>query len=360
MSDILEYKCPSCGGAMEFDSATQRMKCPYCDTEMDMKAAKAFDQIKNQESTMNQPEWEFSSGNEWNEEEIEDLETYICESCGGEIIAQATTGAMTCPFCDNQIVIAKKFSKELRPDFVIPFQLDKKAAKAAYKNYLKGKILLPKVFKDENHIDEIKGIYVPFWLFDSDVDANIYYHATRTHTWSDSNYHYTRTSHYSVYREGTLSFSHVPVDGASKMEDELMESIEPFDFSGAVDFQTAYLAGYLAEKYDVSMEECIGRANERIKESTQWSLKDTVKGYTSVIEETSNINLSKGKTNYALYPVWILNTSWKGEKYVFAMNGQTGKITGNLPIDKKAFLGWFFSLTGVFSVLAYALLWFLF
>lgn len=139
-----------------------------------------------------------------------------------------------------------------------------------------------------------------------------------------------------------------------------MESIEPFDFSGAVDFQTAYLAGYLAERYDVPMKECIGRANERIKEGTQRSFADTVEGYTSVTEETSKIALSNGKTKYALYPVWILNTSWKGEKYVFAMNGQTGKITGNLPLNKKAFLGWFLGLTGIFSVLAYGLLWLLF
>ena len=131
-----------------------------------------------------------------------------------------------------------------------------------------------------------------------------------------------------------MRFLNIPVDGSSKMPDDLMESIEPFDFGEAVDFQTAYLAGYLADKYDVTMEESIPRANERIKHSAEDTLKDTVQGYTTVRAQYSSVRLNSGVSKYALYPVWILNTDYKGEKYTFAMNGQTGKFIGNLPIDK--------------------------
>lgn len=120
--------------------------------------------------------------------------------------------------------------------------------------HYKGKKLLPKIFKKENHIDEIKGVYVPFWLFDADADADIRYKATRVRTWSDSDYDYTETSYYSIGRSGDIGFDRVPVDGSSKMPDDLMESIEPFKFEDAVDFKTAYLAGYLADKYDVTAE----------------------------------------------------------------------------------------------------------
>ena len=180
-------------------------------------------------------------------------------------------------------------------------------------------------------------MYVPFWLFDADADAKIRYRATRIRHWSDSRYEYTETSYYNITREGSLRFEKVPVDGSEKMDDALMESIEPFNFAEAVDFQTAYLAGFVADKYDVDAEQSIDRANKRIKKSTEDVFASTVEGYTSITPESSCINLQNGTSKYALLPVWLLNTEWNGQKYTFAMNGQTGKLVGNLPLDKSAY-----------------------
>jgi len=245
---------------------------------------------------------------------------------------------------------------------VIPFKIDKKGALEALKKHYGGKRLLPKAFTKQNHIEEIKGVYVPVWLFDTDAEAGIRYKATRVRTWSDSRYDYTETSTYSVKREGTIGFECVPVDGSTKMDDTLMESIEPFDFSGAVDFQTAYLAGYLADKYDVDSEQSIARANERIKRSTEDAFAATVQGYATVTPVSSGISLKNSVARYALYPVWLLNTSWNGNQYTFAMNGQTGKFVGDLPLDKSAYKRWLFGLTGAISAAVFAasyLLWLL-
>ena len=360
MPVLQEYKCPCCGGAIAFDSNIQKMKCPYCDTEFEMETLKAYDDaLKNEQADdMN---WETSAGGDWQEGEADGLRTYVCKSCGGEIVGDETTGATSCPFCGNPVVMMGQFSGALKPDYVIPFKLDKKAAKEALKKHYQGKRLLPKVFKDENHIDEIKGVYVPFWLIDADADANIRYNATRVRTWSDSDYDYTETSYFSVLRGGSIGFERVPVDGSSKMADDLMESIEPFNFSDAVDFQTAYLSGYLADKYDVNAEQSINRANERIKKSTADAFASTVQGYSTVVPESTSICLHNGKAKYALYPVWLLNTTWKGEKYTFAMNGQTGKLVGDLPTDKSAFRKWLFGLWGIASAVTFGLtyLWWL-
>lgn len=355
MATLLEYKCPCCGGAIEFDSSLQKMKCPYCDSEFEMDALKSYDDELKKDTPDNM-EWNNHPGTEWQENETNGLKVYVCKSCGGEIIGDENTAATSCPYCDNPVVMTKQFTGALKPDYVIPFKLDKKAAKEAFKKHLKGKRLLPKVFKDENHIDEIKGIYVPFWLFDADVDAYIRYAATKIRKWSDSTYDYTETSYYSVIRGGKIGFERVPVDGSSQMSDDLMESVEPFNFADAVDFQTAYLAGYLADKYDVTAEQSITRANERVKFSTEEAFKATVNGYATVTPENSNINLSNGEAKYALYPVWILNTTWNDSKYTFAMNGQTGKFVGNLPLDKVAYMKWLFGLTGIFSAAAFGIL----
>lgn len=346
METLLEYKCPCCGGKIEFDSGSQKMKCPYCDTEFDVETLKGYDEILKQDRPDDMSRID-NTEQEWAEGEADGLRVYLCKSCGGEIVADETTAATACPFCGNPVVMTGQLSGDLRPDLVIPFKLDKKAAKEALGRHLLNKRLLPKVFRDQNHIDEVKGIYVPFWLYDADADASIRYRATRSRTWSDQNYIYTETSYYAVNRAGQLSFANVPADGSTKMDDELMESVEPFDISEAVDFQTAYLSGYLADRYDVSSEQRAVRANERMKRSTENAFASTVQGYSSVVAENSSVRLERGRTRYALYPVWILNTKWNGKKYTFAMNGQTGKFVGNLPMDKNAYWGWLLGLTGI-------------
>jgi len=339
MSQLQEYKCPCCGGALKFDSSLQKMKCPYCDTEFEMEALRKYDlRLENQQENMH---WESTPDTGWSAEEAQNLRSYVCKSCGGEIIGDANTAATSCPYCGNPVVMMQQFTGTLRPDYVIPFRLDKNAAKAGLMKHLEGKKLLPKVFKDENHIDEIKGIYVPFWLFDATAQASIKYKATRTRVWEDAVNMYTEISHYGINREGALSFTNVPVDGSKNIDDALMESIEPFNYSEMVDFQTAYLAGYLADKYDVDEETSCIRANERIRKSTEETFKSTVSGYATVEVESSNINLEDSKAKYALCPVWLLNTTWNGQKYTFAMNGQTGKFVGDLPVDKGKYRKYF-------------------
>jgi len=353
MSNLQEYKCPECGGAIAFDSQVQQMKCQFCDTTFEVEALKAFDDALHQEqpAKMN---WEQQSSEQWREDELTGLSVYSCQSCGGEIVGGETMAATKCPFCDNPVVVTGQFSGDLRPNLVIPFKLAKQDAIEALSKHLLGKKLLPKIFKDQNRIEEIKGVYVPFWLFDSDTSASIHYKATKLRTWMDSSYNYTETSYYHVLREGTLGFEHVPVDGSSKMADDLMESLEPYDYAEAVDFQTAYLAGYLADKYDVDAEQSIARANERVKNSVEDAFRNTVTGYSSVTAERSHVHQETGKVCYALLPVWMLTTAWNGKNYTFAMNGQTGKFVGDLPLDKGAYWRWFGGLSALIGAAALA------
>lgn len=360
MADIMEYKCPACGGAMEFNSKTQKMKCPYCDTEMEVEE---FQKMQDEETTASggaEEEWQVASDGQWKEDETDGMRIYACESCGGEIVAEESTGATSCPYCGNKVVMKGQFAGDLRPDYIIPFKLDKKDAKDAYQKHLTGKKFIPKIFCEENHIDEIKGVYVPFWLFDADVDADIRYEGTKIRIWESGDTEYTETSYYNIDRSGKICFQHVPYDGSKKMDDALMESIEPYNFADAVPFQTAYLAGYMADRYDVEQEEGLIQAKQRIKSSTENNFKNTVTGYNSVKVKKSQINMSNVKSSYALYPVWILNTTWNSENFIFAMNGQTGRFVGDLPVDKNAFWSYVVTRGIVIGAVLFALMWMLF
>lgn len=355
MAELMEYKCPCCGAGLTFSSALQKMKCEYCDSEFDVETLKAYDDALKKAET-NQPEISTPTGSEWSFGEQDGIRVYSCQSCGGEVLGDETLAAAACPFCGNPVIMKQQFAGDLRPDYVIPFRLDKAAAKAAFEKHLVGKKLLPKVFRDQNHIDEIKGVYVPFWLFDADVDATVRYHGTTSRMWSDRNYNYTETKHYSLLRSASMSFAGIPVDGSQKMDDSLMESLEPFDLSEAVPFQTAYLSGYFADRYDVSAEDSKPRATERLRVSTENAVASTVSGYASVKAESSNISMPNSASHYALFPVWLLNTTWNGQQYRFAMNGQTGKFVGNLPLDKGAYWRWLLLIGGAAALGVYALM----
>ena len=348
---LQEYKCPCCAGKIEFNATIQKMKCPFCDTEFDVDTLKNYDTVLK-DNTTTQMEWDKSQNTEWKQGETDNMLVYSCKSCGGEIICDKTTAATHCPFCGNPVVMMGQFAGDLRPDYVIPFKLDKDAAMAAFKKHLTGKTLLPKAFKTDSHIEEIKGVYVPFWLFNSRANAHIKYRATKVRTWSDKNYIYTDTSFYSVVRKGTLDFENIPVDSSSKINNDITESLEPFDMSQAVDFQTAYLSGYLADKYDVSEDKSIERANQRVSKSTENEFSSTVSGYTTVQTENVNIQLNNAKAKYALFPVWLMTTKWNDQIYLFAMNGQTGKFVGNLPTDMNAFFKWVFGIGGAVAAIA--------
>ena len=271
----------------------------------------------------------------------ENITVYNCPSCGAEIICDSTTAATSCPYCDNPTIVPNKLSGTLKPNYVIPFKLNKDDAVAALKKFYKKKALLPKVFKSENHIQEIKGMYVPFWLFDSKADADIEFAATRTHVSRSGDEEITTTEHYVIHRAGTVDFNKIPADASEKMPDDYMDALEPYDYADLKEFSTAYLPGYMADRYDVEVSDCFERADKRAGNTTMDIMRGSVVGYDSVEILRKSVSLKRGKVNYALLPVWMLNTKWKDKNYMFAVNGQTGKIVGELPVDKGRYWAWF-------------------
>ena len=351
-SMVTNYKCPACTGPLHFVGDSGRLECEYCGSsfsveeieaqqaQAEQQAQSAFQQNEQAQAAAAQdlPEgWDTSDlGGQWGAE-AEGMRAYNCPSCGAELICDETTAATSCPYCGNPTIVPGQLGGTLKPDYVLPFKLDKAAAVAALKKHYQGKRFLPRSFTAGNHIEEVKGVYVPFWLFDGRAYADAGYEATRSHSRRQGDYQITSTEHFSIHRSGSVDFEKVPVDGSSKMPDDLMDSIEPYDYSELKPFSTAYLPGYLADKYDVTAEQSSDRADQRCSASVLDLLRGTVQGYETVIPVHEEVRLQRGKVHYALMPVWLLSTKWSGKNFLFAMNGQTGKLVGDLPVDKGRF-----------------------
>ena len=341
-TQLTNYQCPACTGPLHFYGASGKLVCDFCGGSYDTAEIEAmYAQKEAAAETAAQNKEAPPPDSVWSENEAAGLRSYSCPSCGAELICDETTAATSCPYCGNPTVIAGQFSGMQRPELVLPFVLDKNAAKAALKKYYRGKRFLPSAFSAQNHIEEIKGVYVPFWLFDANASGSGHYEASNSSSHRNGDYVITTTRHYDVRRAGTTQFMGVPVDGSTKMPNGHMDAIEPYDYRAFQPFSTAYLPGYMADKYDEDADTCQARAHNRMRNSVSSELSASITGYNSVSTLSENIHIDYTAKHYALLPVWMLHTKWQGKDYLFAMNGQTGKLVGDLPVDMRKFAAWF-------------------
>ena len=319
--EVLDHNCPKCGAKLPFNPASGRWDCSYCGGSFALEDLQEYEKKQNESDSTKEVDI--------------DADLYECPNCGARIIADETTTATFCVYCGSSSIIKNKLKDEFRPLKIIPFKNTKEEAIAKFLKFKKGKIFAPKDFGTKENIEKLTGVYIPFWTYDCDVEANINADAAKISSWRSGDYRYTKTDTYSVDRAANMSFERVPVDGSTKFDDNTMDSIEPFNYDEFKEFNMSYLSGFLAEKYDIDKVEASKRAHERIVTSTIDELKSTIKGYTTVTVKDHNVKIDTKKAEYILLPVWMLNIKYKDKLHLFAMNGQTGKMVGNIPIDKK-------------------------
>lgn len=350
MADVLNFKCPCCGAALNFSGKTGEMTCEYCGASFTMEQAREAQEAEAVDAASSDMTWT-TTEQLMIKDESGKIKGYKCPSCAAEMVADENTAATECPYCGNQAIIPQAFDGIYKPEVVIPFAVDKNEAKDKLKDFTKGKKLLPKSFTEGNRIDDITGLYVPFWLYSCHASGTVSYEGIKTKNWSDSNFEYTKKDHYNVTRSGDMDFERIPVNAATQMDEATMDSLEPFDYSKAVAYDAAYFSGYLANRYDVEEKDAQPKANGRVTHTFKDKIKETVKGYSEVNDRSDSIQLSQAKAEYAMLPVWMMTTTFNDEKYTFGINGQTGKMVGSLPIDKGLYWKYFSIATAISFVI---------
>lgn len=329
MMKVLDNKCPACNAKIDFNPVSQKWDCHYCGSSFTLEEMKKHSNASSEKANTVKK----------SDVKSEKVDLYHCENCGAEIMADDTVTATFCVYCGSTAILKSKIDSGRVPNYIIPFKNVKEDAVSAFKKVVK-KPLTPKCFKDEKNIKKITGVYIPFWAYDLESDGEIEFLATDVHTWSDSKYQYTKTSRYMVKKEGHFEFNKVLADASSRFPNDLMDSIEPFDYDGLVDYNHAYLSGFLAEKYDVSETDGLERAKERTMTTCVDLVENTVfHQMKSVVK--NGMEIKQKHCHYIMLPVWMVNIQYKDKSYTFAMNGQTGKIVGNIPIGIKETIIWF-------------------
>lgn len=326
----LDNKCPACGAPILYKPNLKKWKCDYCKSEFTLEEMKKYNNASNEKNNIK----EEVKKEIQKENDKTNYYEYNCKDCGAKIIADENTAATFCVYCGNTAILKEKLSGKFAPDMIIPFKNEKEKAIESFKSLNKGRPLMPNFFNDEKNIEKIKGVYIPFWLYDVKVSGELDATSTTSTTWTVGDTVYTKTDTYRLEREGEMSFNKIPVDGSTRFDNDIMNTIEPFNYNELEEYNHAYLSGFLAEKYDVDEETSFKDAEERSLNSARDTMKDDMgMGIKTIVNDT--LASTKQLTKYVLLPVWMINVKYKDKFYTFAMNGQTGEFVGNIPVDKK-------------------------
>lgn len=338
--EAVQYKCPACGAGLKFDAEKQDFKCEYCDSVF-----KEEDFFKNDETLeSSSPETEEKS------EELENALLYLCPSCGAQIMTDETTAATTCYYCSNPVVLSGRLSGELKPDYIIPFKIDKKSAIDKFKAFCEKKKFLPKNFLSDSRLEEIKGVYFPYWYIDCDANGSLNATSRQVKSWIVGDIKYTETTVMGHFRQGKMKIADMPEAALKSKDRDLMRYVCPFDCADFVPFSMSYLSGFFAEKRDVESGEIYQQVAERIKSLSAEKLKSSITA-TGVTVKDSQINPGDLKWRYNLLPVWVMNYKLAEKNYIYALNGQTGAVYGELPVCKKKLGGLFAAVAAASAVL---------
>lgn len=334
--DALDNKCPACGAKITFNPVNQKWDCGYCGSKFDLKDMQKYNNASseavNEQSNVSTSSVVVAEGGG-------NIDVYRCKNCGAEIMADETTTSTFCLYCGSTAILKDKINSGRVPNYIIPFKNVKDDAVEAFKKLTKKRPLTPKCFKDPKNIEKITGVYIPFWAYDLEASGTVQFEGEDSKTWSDDEYYYTKIDKYDVRKSGRMEFDKVLSDASSRFSDDLMDSLEPFDFKQLTEYNHAYLSGFLAEKYDVDENVGLERASGRTNDTAVSLMKNTVRHH--VVRVINNqVSVARKNTYYILLPVWMVSIKYKDKNHIFAMNGQTGKLIGDIPIGVKETITW--------------------
>lgn len=323
--DASQYKCPNCDAELTFDPSTQQLTCDFCRSEFTMdKIKEIYADIKPESAEETEQKEEFESH----------TNLYQCKNCGAEIMAEDDTTATFCYYCHSPVILSGRLKGDFKPSKIIGFHIERDQAEKLFKDWCSKKKFIPSDFKSQQQLEKMTGLYVPFWVTDCDVSADFQALGKKVRSWSSGSYRYTETKEYMVIRKAKIRAEGIPADGESKIEDLLMESIEPFDYDALKPFDMSYFSGFFADKYDVDKAAVFPRVKDRVTQASRNVINQSISGYSSTIVQHQNYNIDRTNWQYIMLPVWFMTYRYQDKIYEFAINGQTGKLAGTPPLDK--------------------------
>ena len=305
------FKCKNCGGNSVYHPDKKAMWCPHCES------------LDSQERV-----------------DTENME--ICTNCGATLDSVTEyTSALKCSHCGSYIILKDRVEGENRPELILPFAISKEKAVEILKKEFGSRLLTPDSFLSHATLECLEGSYIPFWLYDYMSRVDYEGKATKVRTFRSGQYEVTETSHYRVTRKLDIQFDKIPVDASKRMANDIMDLMEPYEYQALLNFEEKYMSGFQGEIVNFSDAEEEERAKQKARNDSESLLNETILGYTTCVPLHKDIRIERQKARFALMPVWVYRYHFRGKDYVYHVNGQTGKVIGKTPNDKRK--AWWYS-----------------
>lgn len=315
------YECPNCGGNLKFDIPSQKMFCAHCESRFDPYA------ITKEEDAAGTGSFEAN--------------VFLCPQCGGEMISGDNDITSFCSYCGAANILSSRISREERPRYIIPFQKTKEECKKAYGQRMRKAFFAPKELKDPQFIEGFRGIYMPYWSYKVVQKGEIQLDGYTTKRKGD----YVYTNYYALKGDLDAGYEGYAYDASSNFYDDMSEALAPYDAKKMKDFSSAFLSGFYADRADVDAQlyeqEPLTIADNATYETLCKNPVFKKHGIGLVFDWKNKtpeklLTVSDGADS-VLFPVWFMCYR-NGEQIAYAaVNGQTGKVVADLPVDEKRF-----------------------
>ncbi len=318
---LQNYKCPSCGASILYDPSLDKGKCDYCGSEFTLEELEAHVKEHSEEETK--------------EREVqEELQGYTCDNCGAEVVTDTTTSSTFCYYCHSPVIVKPQVMGEFRPDYILPFAIDKKKAQEIFLNWARSQTYVPRSFTDSSQLEKITGVYLPYWFADAQINVDVQGKGTITKVYTRGDTEYTEHNDYAIDLQGDFEIEHIPELAFTQIDRELVKSID--DFSGAElrDFNMLYLSGFFSERYDIPKDAVNASLERQAQQYAEDYVASHLTSYDSVSRDVNQVDSHVKKISYVLLPTWILTYQYLGKNYVYMLNGQNGLAYGELPVDR--------------------------
>lgn len=313
------YECPNCGGNLKFDISSQQLACGFCDSKFD-----PYD-IKKETDVV---DGDFFETN-----------VFSCPQCGGEMLSGDNDATSFCSYCGASNILSSRISREKRPQFIIPFKITKEDCKKLYRAKMRKAFFVPKEYKNSDFIDGFRGIYMPYWSYRFSQKGRVSLSGVTEKRRGD----YIYKDHYALSGDLDAGYAGYSCDASSNFYDNISQALGPYTANEIKNFTPSFLSGFYAETADVSPNVYKQDAEEMAAEATYDRLKkDAVFRRYGLVQPAQNKMAAALYTNCdgkdsAMFPVWFMSYRNKDRIAYATVNGQTGKIVADLPVDEKRF-----------------------
>ncbi len=346
-----KYACDNCGSVMEFDPVSHTLKCPNCETSV---------QIDHDPSSIIEHTMTHQARASVRVEE-KSSHTMECTGCGAKVEIDATSTATSCPYCGSQYVLSQKQEDALLPDGVVPFKITRENANVIFSKWVSGRFWAPSALKNLYQQDKLQGIYIPYWTFDAYVHGRYTAQGGIDKTVEYKNSKGERetrieTDWYRVSGHIANAFDDVLVPASSKLKENLLSQMDYFNTSLLVSYSPQYLSGFSAECFTVPLDSAHDISREKMKKELLRLIENEVlQKYDRVASISVNPQFDKETYKHILTPIYTLPYSYQEKIYHVLINGQTGEVKGEYP--KSALK---IAIATVLGILALIILYFLF